>query len=200
MKAELVKEGAKSYIKLTSLETNEIKLLKPEDDSTLVADISDEVYDKPIGNIQYEMIASKLKVQISQGVTMDYSVSASDILEFTNSDGEVLDLRQILTDIVNHLGDENSVDKLTSEDLKNMDDVISNLLKIRSEVGAKQNRMDSAKEKNTDANFNMTEILSETEDIDITEKTMEYATMQTVYLASLQTSAKVLQPSLIDYL
>lgn len=200
MQAELVKEGSKYYIKLTSLETNEINLVKPEDDSTLVADISDEVYDKPIGNIQYEMIASKLKVQISQGVTMDYSVSASDILEFTNSDGEVLDLRQILTDIVNHLGDENSVDKLTSEDLKNMDDVISNLLKIRSEVGAKQNRMDSAKEKNTDANFNMTEILSETEDIDITEKTMEYATMQTVYLASLQTSAKVLQPSLIDYL
>lgn len=84
--------------------------------------------------------------------------------------------------------------------MQNITETISNLLKIRSEVGAKQNRMDSAKEKNTDATFNMTEILSKTEDIDITEKTMEYANMQTVYLASLQTSAKVLQPSLIDYL
>jgi len=46
----------------------------------------------------------------------------------------------------------------------------------------------------------MTEILSANEDIDLVEKTMEYATMQTIYMASLQTSAKVLQPSLIDYL
>ena len=56
------------------------------------------------------------------------------------------------------------------------------------------------KARNVDQNFNMTEILSKTEDIDITEKTMEYATMQTIYMASLQTSAKVLQPSLLDYL
>jgi flagellar hook-associated protein 3 FlgL len=60
--------------------------------------------------------------------------------------------------------------------------------------------MESAQARNVDANFNMTEILSRTEDIDITEKTMEYATMQTIYVASLQTSAKVLQPSLLDYL
>jgi len=60
--------------------------------------------------------------------------------------------------------------------------------------------MDSAQEKNEDSNFNMTEILSKNEDIDITEKTMEFAVMQTVYMASLQTSAKVIQPSLLDYL
>ena len=60
--------------------------------------------------------------------------------------------------------------------------------------------MESAESRNVDANFNMTDILSKTEDIDITEKAMEYATMQTIYMASLQTSAKVIQPSLIDYL
>lgn len=60
--------------------------------------------------------------------------------------------------------------------------------------------MESAKDRNEEENFNMTEILSNTEDIDITEKTMQYATMQTVYMASLQTSAKVLQPTLMDYL
>ena len=37
-------------------------------------------------------------------------------------------------------------------------------------------------------------------DIDITEKVMEYSVMQTVYMASLQTSAKVIQPSLLDYI
>ncbi|MNP08161.1 flagellar hook-associated protein FlgL [compost metagenome] len=77
---------------------------------------------------------------------------------------------------------------------------MSNLSKIMSEVGAKQNRMESAKSKNEDENFNMTELLSKTEDIDLTEKLMQYSMMQTVYMASLQTSSRVLQPSLIDFL
>ncbi|QGU95054.1 flagellar hook-associated protein 3 [Clostridium bovifaecis] len=158
---------------------------------------------------EYNQIGSKLKVQISQGVVMDYNVTATEVLQFKNEKGEDLDLREIFSSIINHLDgkdlsgtvvDKDSVQKLVGEDLQNITDTINNLLKIRSEVGAKQNRMDSAKEKNVDATFNMTEILSKTEDIDITEKTMEYATMQTVYIAALQTSAKVLQPSLMDYL
>lgn len=146
---------------------------------------------------EYNMIGQKLKTEISQGVTMEYNVSASDIINF---DGK--DLRNILNDITNHLDstDPADIDKISGDDLQNIKDTVDNLLKIRSEVGAKQNRMESAQNKNEDENFNMTEILSKTEDIDITEKTMQYATMQTVYIASLQISAKVLQPSLIDYM
>ncbi|MCY6959546.1 flagellar hook-associated protein FlgL [Clostridium brassicae] len=158
---------------------------------------------------QYNMINKKLTVQISQGVKMDYNVCATEVLEFTNEKGESLDLREVLRGITNHLDgkdsdgtalDENAIKDLVNGDLQKLTDAMNNVLKIRSEVGAKQNRMDSAHEKNTDANFNMTEILSKTEDIDITEKTMEFAVMQTVYLASLQTSARVIQPSLLDYL
>jgi flagellar hook-associated protein 3 FlgL len=155
------------------------------------------------------MISSDLIVEISQNVTIEYNVSASDILSFKNSAGTVTkDLRTVLNDITSHLDGKDSTGAvysgatadITGVDLTNITDAISNLLKVRSEVGAKQNRMESALEKNTDENFNMTEILSKTEDIDITEKTMEYANMQTVYVASLQTSAKVIQPSLMDYL
>ncbi|MCY6370424.1 flagellar hook-associated protein FlgL [Clostridium ganghwense] len=158
---------------------------------------------------EYNQIQCKLKVQISQGVSMDYNVTASEILEFKNSKGDSLDLRDIFNNITNHLDGKNddgvtvdtdAIKELVNGDLQKLTDAMNNLLKIRSEVGAKQNRMDSAKDRNVDSNFNMTEILSKIEDIDITEKTMEYATMQTVYLASLQTSAKVLQPSLMDYL
>jgi flagellar hook-associated protein 3 FlgL len=158
---------------------------------------------------EVNMISQKLTVAISQGVSMDYSVAATDIIDFTSESGKSRNLMDIFNSITTHLGKgttssdqptDDPISKLTGEDLTAITDVINNLLKIRSEVGAKQNRMESAKEKNIEANFNMTEILSKTEDIDITEKTMQYATMQTVYIASLQTSAKVLQPSLLDYL
>jgi flagellar hook-associated protein 3 FlgL len=151
---------------------------------------------------QMDMIKQKLPVEVSQGVTMDYNVSAYDVLNFTSDKGKQINVSNLLNNIITNL-DTNSADaqgKLTGENLADLTSAASNILKIRAEVGAKQNRMDSAKDKNTEENFNLTEVLSNTEDIDITQKTMEYSTMQTVYMASLQTSAKIIQPSLMDYL
>lgn len=158
---------------------------------------------------QMNMIKGSLSVEISQGVTMDYNVSAGDVLQFTNENGQASNLMDALKKITNHLdgnnddgtaSDPNAYSKLTGSDMQNMKDAMTNLLKIRSEVGAKQNRMDSAQTKNESENTNLTQILSQTEDIDIAQKTMDYATMQNVYMASLQTSAKIIQPSLMDYL
>ncbi|APC41178.1 flagellar hook-associated protein 3 [Clostridium estertheticum] len=146
---------------------------------------------------------AKLSVEISQGVTMDYNVTASDVVDF----GGEKSLTSLLANITGNLDAGKNVadttaavNELTTTDLKGIQNFMTNVLKLRSQVGAKQNRMDSALARNVDQNTNMTEILSTTEDIDITEKSMEYATMQTVYTAALQTSAKVLQPSLLDYL
>lgn len=153
-------------------------------------------------------INKKMNVEISQGVTMEYNVTAGDILQFNNESGAPCDLTKVLKDITDHLdGNFNGVpdaasstSALTGTDLQGITDTINNLLKVRSQVGAKQNRMENAKSKNEDENFNLTTILSKTEDIDITQKTMEYSTLQTVYMASLQTSARVIQPTLLDYL
>lgn len=148
---------------------------------------------------EYTQINSKLSVEVSQGVTMDYNVTASQVINYGTGDNNLM---KLLSNITSHL-DSNvpgDIQKLTTEDLTGIKNALTNVLKVRSEVGSKQNRMESAESRNVDANFNMTEILSKSEDIDITEKAMEYATMQTIYMASLQTSAKVIQPSLLDYL
>lgn len=196
-------DSGNSCLKIYNLSSNSIVL----DSSTSGALSSYE--GKQVGPPDLDMIKSGLNIEISNGIAMKYNVSASDILQFTNTTGNSKDLRNILSSIVNHLdgnnsegtsADSNAKSDLTNGDLQDITDAINNLLSVRSEVGAKDNRMDSAKSKNTDETDNMTEILSKTEDIDITEKTMEYATMQTVYLASLQTSAKVLEPTLLDYL
>lgn len=202
--ATVVKDtNGNDCIKFANLTNNKITIEKPAS-GELPTDLNDFV-SKEVPDAQKDMISSKLKVEVSQGVTMDYNVTATDIIEY----GEGKDLRSLLKTIVNHLdgnnadgtaADSEAVKKLTNDDLTEITNAMNNLLKIRSEVGAKQNRMDSAKDKNEDENYNMTEILSKTEDIDITQKTMEYATMQTVYTASLQVSARVLQPSLMDYL
>lgn len=149
---------------------------------------------------QMNMLKDKRLVEVSQGVTMEYNVNASQVIDYGTGANE--NLMELFKNITTHLDSSNPTDiqALTTTDLSGIKAAMTNILKVRSEVGAKQNRMESAENRNVDENFNMTEILSRTEDIDITEKTMEYATMQTIYVASLQTSAKVLQPSLLDYL
>lgn len=151
---------------------------------------------------QINMINKKLVVEISQGVTMDYNVSATDILLFKDKNGASINVMDLLKDITNNVASENPIDaaKITGENLKVMDETVSNLLRIRAEVGAKQNRMESAGSQNEDQNFNLTDILSQTEDIDLAQKNIEAAVAQNVYMASLQVSAKIIQPSLLDFL
>ena len=147
-------------------------------------------------------IGSTLNVEISQGVTVDYNVNAMQILKFQNDKGEDVDVINLLSEIQNNLisTDPREQQKVLNENLNSIDDVITNLLTLRSSVGAKQNRMESAQNKNEDENLNMTEILSSVEDIDFTQKTIEYSMVQTTYMAALQVSAKVLPKSLLDYL
>lgn len=148
-----------------------------------------------------DQIGSDLKVEVSQGVFIDYNISASDILEFTDSKtGEKINMVDEFNKLIANLKSDGDVSKITNEGIGKMDSIISNLLQNRSKVGAMTNRMENAESKNKQENLNMTDILSKTEDIDFTEKMMEYSVMQTVYMASLQVSAKILPTTILDYI
>lgn len=206
--AEVVKDDSgNSCLRFENLTSSDITLQNPST-GTLPSDLSSSVGSK-VTDSQLDMIKAGLNIEISQGVVMQYSASAADVIQFTNDSGQSEDLRSILTKIVNHLDgknddgtadDSNATSELTNSDLQAISDAISNVSKVQSEVGAKEDRMSAASDKNDTETTNLTEILSNTEDIDVTEKTMEYATAQTVYMAALQTSARVIQPSLMDYL
>lgn len=145
-------------------------------------------------------ISSDLDVDIAQGVKTTYNKTAIDVLEFKDKDGKSINVSDLLSKIINDLGSSGTSSDLTTTDLSDIQSVTANLLQKRSEVGTMQNRMDSAQESNETQNYNMTDILSKTEDIDFAETTMEYAMMQTVYTAALQTSAKILPMTILSYL
>ena len=176
---------------------NKRKIYVDKDGKELKTDGTDDY-----SNSILSMIGSTLTSEVSQGVEMAYNVNAKDILSFKSTDGTQVDFIGLLSEIAYNLGsaDENDSSKIANENLDDLDKVIQNLLKIRAEVGAKQNRMESAKSKNEDENYNMTDILSKTEDVDFTEKTIQYSVAQTVYQAALQVSAQILPTTLLDYL
>jgi flagellar hook-associated protein 3 FlgL len=80
-------------------------------------------------------------------------------------------------------------------------DTASNTMKTAvSEIGARYNRIEQAKESALDRLLSVTSQLSDIEDIDLPKTIMEMHLQQTSYQAALAASAKVIQPSLIDFL
>lgn len=150
-------------------------------------------------NVQNQ-IGSNLQVDISQGVTTTYNKTATNVLEFKDKDGKSINVSDLLSNIITDLGSGGTTGNLITTHLKDIQSVTANLLQQRSEVGSFQNRMESAQSNNETQNYNMTDILSKTEDIDFADTTMNYSMMQTVYTASLQTSAKILPMTILSYL
>lgn len=154
-----------------------------------------EANSKPEYENLLKQMKSSLSVEVSNGVNMDYNICAPNILISKKGTNAM----KLLNDVVNNLDKENSSEVLNNN-LADMDLFIANINNIRGEVGSKQNRMETAKTQNEDQNSSMKEILSKTEDVDMAEKTIELATLQSVYVASLQVSAAIIQKSLVDFI
>jgi flagellar hook-associated protein 3 FlgL len=80
-------------------------------------------------------------------------------------------------------------------------DAAHNLVKTTlSDVGARYNRLEQMKQSAQDRLLTVTSQLSDIEDVDLPKTIMEMQLQQTSYQAALAASAKVIQPSLIDFL
>ncbi len=73
------------------------------------------------------------------------------------------------------------------------------ILDFRAAVGANIRRMDSTSIRLTDLSLSVSRLLAEVEDADIIKVTTELATQQNVYQSALNAVARVLQPSLVDF-
>ncbi|MGB9812190.1 MAG: flagellar hook-associated protein FlgL [Thermovenabulum sp.] len=87
-----------------------------------------------------------------------------------------------------------------SKRLSEIDDAINTLLKFRSQVGAKINRLEATKTRIESNRIDYTALLSKTEDVDIAQVIMDLKMEENVYRASLAVGARVIQPSLVDFL
>lgn len=76
----------------------------------------------------------------------------------------------------------------------------ANISAIRAEVGVKTNRAELTINRILDDTLNLKGLLSKNEDADMAEVVMKIKTEENVYVASLSTGARIIQPSLIDFL
>ncbi|MDA8189248.1 MAG: flagellar hook-associated protein FlgL [Dehalococcoidales bacterium] len=84
--------------------------------------------------------------------------------------------------------------------ITDLDNAIDSVVAARSQIGARMNRLDSQKDRLESLKVNITQMLSKTQDVDMTEAITEFAMQQDIYKAALAAGSKAIQPSLLDYL
>jgi len=82
----------------------------------------------------------------------------------------------------------------------NLSDALDHILDKRATIGAIVNGLDITMEKYLSEKINFMELRSRLEDIDFAEAYMNFAVMENIYRASISTGARVIQPSLLDFL
>lgn len=94
----------------------------------------------------------------------------------------------------------NDVEDVGSRSLGGMDLALENVLKYRTELGARSIRLDMVKARIIQDRTNMEDILSKNEDVDIAEAITRLRMLELVHKSALGVTARVIQPTLLDFL
>jgi len=84
--------------------------------------------------------------------------------------------------------------------IEGLDSSLDAILNNRASAGAKMIRLESTELRLTEYNLSFTKLLSDTEDADLTKLVADLAQQENTYTAALQAAAKIIQPSLLDFL
>lgn len=127
--------------------------------------------------------------ELGVGSTMDTSMNGEDIFRPV-IDG-LISLRDGLMG-----NDRNEMEDGYSEIKKAFD----NLLLQRADLGARLNQLELTSDRMAAAEFNLVRLQSEVEDVDMYEAVMNLKNIEALHMASLNVTARIIQPTLIDYL
>ena len=195
LKNHLIQVGNDTYMGrqiFTGFKTDK-KLLNEDGTYTSDMDFNPVVIPTNPSNLNSELIEYK----VGDSQTLSVNITGDRIYGAIQVSGQPKlfdDIDKLLTalDTGNH--------EAASASLADMDNQLKTLLQVRGEVGAKVNMIDIMSERITDVGINLKELLSKTKDTDVAETQIQLITAEAVYKASLSVTARIIQPTLVDFL
>ena len=184
-----------------------------------VDDAPSTVIENPDGTVKLEFSKDKngqtipntddLKADISSGINIDYNISVGEILNIKDGNGntvnlldEINNLSTLMNDIAN--GDEQTAAKaketLLNDTKGKIDTLFDHVVNERTSLGVRVSTAEKIKELNDEDILNIQDVLSKTQDTDVVEKFIELKSAEMIYQASIQVGAKLIQPTILDYI
>ena len=177
------------------------------------------VIENPDGTVKLEFSKDKngqtipntddLKADISSGINIDYNISVGEILNIKDGNGntvnlldEINNLSTLMNDIAN--GDEQTAAKaketLLNDTKGKIDTLFDHVVNERTSLGVRVSTAEKIKELNDEDILNIQDVISKTQDTDVVEKFIELKSAEMIYQASIQVGAKLIQPTILDYI
>lgn len=145
------------------------------------------------GSFSLETNGSPVNFEIGNNLSLDISVSGEKL--FGNSDSGVLaTLKELSADL--RSGNSTGIDAA----LGKLDTDSNNVTTLRTSLGARANRMTALREQLDYTSDNLQENLSSIRDADMAITITDFTNSQNVYKAALAVGAKIIQPSLVDFM
>lgn len=142
--------------------------------------------------------AEHVDVRLEVGVGTEMAINLMDVDEEGN-EGIFLPLFESLEAIHDNLTD-GDPRELGNQNLADLDAALDTVLRYRAEAGAKANRLKMGRERLLDLELNLVQLLSGDQDVDVAEAIMHLKAEESVYRTALSVGARIIQPSLVDFL
>ncbi|MBW2099633.1 MAG: flagellar hook-associated protein FlgL [Deltaproteobacteria bacterium] len=133
-------------------------------------------------------------IKIIIGENLDISINANGDDVFSSG----VKIFDVLMDLKNGL--ENNDTAAISAQIELFDNALDQVLTARAETGSKLNRLETTKNYWADFKVNVEQMLSDTENADIIKVITDLQSQENAYQASLSSAARIIQPSLMDFL
>ncbi|EID42435.1 flagellar hook-associated protein FlgL [Parageobacillus thermoglucosidasius] len=134
---------------------------------------------------------SDVEIEVFDGIKLDVNIDGKTL--FTGIIGMLDNLKTVLND-------PNSTGNTISSHLSQVEAQQDALLSARSELGAKQNRVEMMENRLSTQEVIATKLMSNNEDIEYEKTITDLITQESVHRAALSVGARIIQPTLVDFL
>ncbi|MFJ8257647.1 flagellar hook-associated protein FlgL [Peribacillus asahii] len=137
-------------------------------------------------------IEENIEIEVFDGIKIPINTSGNRIFqEALKKGGEIDNIIESM-----RTGSQGEITELIGD----VDKILDRVSQVRSEIGARQNRIDFMTDRLGEQEVLSKKILSNNEDIDVEKTITEFITQESVHTASLSVGAKIIQPTLLDFL
>ncbi|REK56393.1 MAG: flagellar hook-associated protein FlgL [Geobacillus sp.] len=134
---------------------------------------------------------SDVEIEVFDGIKLDVNIDGKTL--FTG-------IIEMLDNLKTVLNDPNSTGNTISSHLSQVEAQQDALLAARSELGAKQNRVEMMENRLSTQEVIATKLMSNNEDIEYEKTITDLITQESVHRAALSVGARIIQPTLVDFL
>ncbi|MFB5674714.1 flagellar hook-associated protein FlgL [Paenibacillus terreus] len=157
--------------------------------------VNEKPYPADPANTDYQLDDGEVEYQIGAGIYVPVNLIGDKVFGVS---GDPNGLYAVVDSLKNALeSDDTAGIQATIGQLQNS---LQNITTVQAEAGGKQNRLDFTMSRLEDLQINYTDLQSKVEDTDMAKAISELKTSESIYQSSLDTIARIIRPTLLDFL